>query len=74
MKTTLRFLLATGALAAAWLVLIAPLPAADTPPAGKVYDMRVYKANPGKLEALHARFREQTCTIFKKHGMELIGF
>jgi hypothetical protein len=51
-----------------------PCLAADTAPAGKVYDMRIYKANPGKLEALHARFRDYTCKIFQKHGMELIGF
>ena len=36
--------------------------------------MRIYKANPGKLEALHARFRDYTCKMFKKHGMELVGF
>ena len=48
--------------------------AADAPPAGKIYDMRTYKANPGKLEALHARFRDHTCKIFQKHGMELIAF
>jgi hypothetical protein len=48
--------------------------AADNSPSGKVYDMRIYKANPGKLDALNARFRDDTCRIFKKHGMEIIGF
>jgi hypothetical protein len=51
-----------------------PAAAADAPPAGKVFDMRTYKANPGKLDALNARFRDYTCKIFQKHGMELIGF
>ncbi len=56
-----------------------PLPgaratAADAPPAGKVYELRVYHANPGKLEALHARFRDHTCKLFQKHGIELVGF
>lgn len=41
---------------------------------GKVYDMRIYKANPGKLEALNARFRDHTCKIFKRLGIEIIGF
>ena len=48
--------------------------AADAPPAGKVYELRVYHLNPGKLEALHARFRDHTCKLFQKHGMEVIGF
>jgi hypothetical protein len=48
--------------------------AADNPRPGKVYELRTYKANPGKLEALHTRFRDHTCRLFKKHGMEMIGF
>lgn len=41
---------------------------------GKVFELRVYKCNPGKLDALNARFRDHTCKLFAKHGMELIGF
>ena len=52
----------------------APTSAADTAPAGKVYELRVYHANPGKLDALHARFRDDTCRLFKKHGIEMVGF
>ena len=49
--------------------------AADpAPAAGKVYELRVYKCNPGKLDALQARFRDHTCKLFEKHGMEMIGF
>ena len=48
--------------------------AADGHDSGKVYELRVYHANPGKLEALHARFRDHTCKLFKKHGIELVGF
>lgn len=40
----------------------------------RVFEMRVYYAPPGKMKALHARFRDHTCKLFKKHGMELIGF
>src|SRR5580698_9430854 len=49
-------------------------PVADVSPTGKVYELRVYHANSGKLEALHSRFRDHTCKLFQKHGMELIGF
>ncbi len=40
----------------------------------RVFEMRTYYAAPGKMEALHARFRDHTCKLFKKHGMALIGF
>jgi len=40
----------------------------------KVYELRIYKTNPGKLDALHARFRDHTCRLFKKHGIEIVGF
>jgi hypothetical protein len=42
--------------------------------AGKVFELRTYVANPGKLEALNKRFREHTNALFKKHGVEIIGF
>ena len=58
----------------AGLLLSAPAGAADNPSNGKVYELRVYHTNPGKLEALHVRFRDHTCGLFKKHGIELIGF
>lgn len=48
--------------------------AADSPPAGKVYELRTYRTEPGKLDALNARFRDHTCRLFKKHGIEVIGF
>ncbi|WP_020476333.1 NIPSNAP family protein [Zavarzinella formosa] len=52
---------------------------ADTPPkaeaaAGRVYEMRTYYANPGKMTALHARFKDHTCRLFEKHGITLVGF
>jgi hypothetical protein len=40
----------------------------------RVFEMRTYYAAPGKMEALHARFRDHTCRLFQKHGMTLIGF
>jgi hypothetical protein len=41
---------------------------------GKCYEIRTYYAFPGKLEDLHARFRNHTIKLFRKHGMEVVGF
>lgn len=40
----------------------------------RVFEMRTYYTNPGKMEALHARFRDHTNKLFVKHGMTIIGF
>src|SRR5438270_12224497 len=40
----------------------------------RVFELRTYHAAPGKMDALHARFRDHTCKLFKKHGMTIIGF
>jgi NIPSNAP len=55
----------------------APLTFAPSPSLSKdsrCYEIRTYTAAPGKLEALHARFRNHTMKIFKKHGMKVVGF
>ena len=41
---------------------------------GKIYELRTYTCEPGKLDALKARFRDHTVRIFNKHGMESIGY
>ena len=40
----------------------------------KVFELRTYQATPGNLGNLHARFRDHTTRIFRKHGMEIVGF
>ena len=40
----------------------------------RVYELRTYTCYDGKLEALKARFRDHTIAIFKRHGMESIGY
>ncbi len=40
----------------------------------RVFEMRTYYAAPGKLDALHTRFREHTMALFEKHGMTNIGY
>jgi hypothetical protein len=39
-----------------------------------VYELRVYHANEGKLDALVARFRDHTDAIFKRHGMISVAY
>jgi hypothetical protein len=48
----------------------------DKPRAAKerIFEMRTYVSPPGKLDALHARFRNHTNKLFEKHGMTLIGY
>ena len=41
---------------------------------GKIYELRTYTCEPGKLDALKARFRDHTVRIINKHGMESIGY
>ena len=47
--------------------------AADAPPA-RVFEIRTYHCLPGRLEALHKRFREHTMKIFEKHGMTNVAY
>jgi hypothetical protein len=40
----------------------------------RVYELRTYTCNEGKLEALKARFRDHTISIFKRHQMLSVGY
>ena len=39
-----------------------------------VFELRTYTTHDGKLDDLHARFRDHTVGLFKKHGMESVGY
>jgi hypothetical protein len=41
---------------------------------GKIFELRIYTATPGNLNNLHARFRDHTTRIFRKHGMGVVGY
>jgi len=43
-------------------------------PSQHVYELRMYHVNEGKMDALVARFRDHTETLFKKHNMKSIGY
>ena len=66
MKTILPFAL----VAALTAFTAGSAAAADT----RCYEMRIYYAAPGKLDALNTRFRDHTCKLFEKHGMVNIGY
>lgn len=40
----------------------------------RCYELRIYTAGEGKLDALNARFRNHTLGLFKKHGMTSVGY
>jgi hypothetical protein len=39
-----------------------------------MYELRIYTINPGKSDALMARFRNHTLKLFRRHGIESLGY
>jgi hypothetical protein len=58
-------------LAAGFLLLTTVINAQSN---GKVFELRTYTTNDGKLDTLQARFRDHTTRIFKKHHMTNVGY
>ena len=58
------------------LVLGACLQWAHAAPAApaRVFEIRTYHTFPGRLDALHKRFREHTMQIFQRHGMSNVAY
>lgn len=54
--------------------VLQPWPSLHAQSAKRVFEVRTYTANPGKLDALHARFRNHTMKIFGKHSMTNVGY
>jgi NIPSNAP len=49
-------------------------PAAEEESPARCYELRIYTAAPGKLEALNARFRDHTRGIFTRLGMTNVAY
>jgi hypothetical protein len=47
---------------------------ATAAPQERFFELRIYTAAPGKLDALNKRFRDHTLKFFEKHGIESIGY
>jgi hypothetical protein len=39
-----------------------------------LYELRIYECAPGRLAALHERFRTITTRMFAKHGIRVLGY
>ena len=39
-----------------------------------IYELRIYEAVPGRIGALHERFRNVTLRIFERHGIRSVGY
>jgi len=74
MIRTLPFVFASALGAALVTVASAQTPRGSLAPDSRAFELRTYTAAPGKLEALHARFRNHTNALFVKHGMKIVGF
>ena len=40
----------------------------------RFFELRIYTTHEGRLPALNKRFRNHTNRLFKKHGMDLVGY
>src|SRR5262245_873562 len=69
MHTSMKTLLLAMTVVATF-ALSSPAAPKDT----RCYELRIYYAAPGKLDDLHARFRDHTTKLFEKHGMQNIGY
>jgi hypothetical protein len=67
----------TTSVAFATLIILGQV--SQSQPAGRdekprLFEIRTYTTEPGKLAALNARFRDHTTKLFEKHGMTNIGY
>jgi hypothetical protein len=67
MKTFLSFLGGVGV-----MLGFSALSGSNSP--HHVYELRMYHVDPGKMNALKARFGDHTDAIFKQHNMKSVGY
>jgi hypothetical protein len=72
LRSILHLSLAASALFAACSLLMTTVIGAQSK--GRVFELRTYTTNEGKLDALQARFRDHTIRIFNKHGIHSVGY
>ncbi len=66
----IKSLLCVAAVSLAWSASASRAADQDT----RLYEMRTYYSPEGRLDDLHARFRDHTVKLFEKHGMTNIGY
>jgi hypothetical protein len=67
---SLKIVLSFAALVAAAIAI----PPARAQESGRVFELRTYTCNEGKLPDLLARFRNHTTKLFEKHGMTNVAY
>ena len=67
-------LIAAAAAAVLFGVTIVAPRVAQAQGSGRVFEIRTYTCNAGKLPDLQKRFRDHTITIFNRHHMKSIGY
>jgi NIPSNAP len=73
-KLSQTVILTIACLAALALSRTAHTQSPTAPTMNRIFEIRTYTAEDGKLDALNARFRDHTVQLFEKHGMQVIGF
>jgi len=53
---------------------LAPVEPVEAAQATRVFEMRTYTTNEGRMPALHARFRDHTIRFFNKYNMTSVGY
>src|SRR3954470_14483411 len=71
-KVTYVFIFFSGVLTMASLSTLLGSDAHSPPQ--HVYELRMYHAKDGKLDALQARFRDHTDALFRRHNMKSIAY
>lgn len=58
----------------AGISMMTSIHAAEEKGGGRCFELRIYYANEGKLDALNTRFRDHTTKLFERHGMTNVGY
>jgi hypothetical protein len=69
-----KFYLLSFICGAAVMLAFTKLGASNAESLDHVYELRLYHVNPGKMDALKARFGDHTDAIFKRHNMKSVGY
>ena len=73
-RSTLALVAITTFAAVYFLGHLSGRAAADNAKPKRVFEIRTYTTEEGKLDALLTRFRDHTTKLFEKHGMTNVGY
>ena len=70
----MRFYVFSFLLGVTVMFAFSKLGASNAQPSSHVYELRLYHAKKGKMDALKERFRDHTDALFKRHNMRSVGY